>query len=221
MLLIQLLTYSCQQGKSVNEQTVEGGIQQGLVLKPGLKIENGINRGTGYTNSQGVGFNLRYIPITITNDTTIKLQLKLDFGEAYDCPMAKGDEYFKILLMPEVFTLDNVTLTGEREMLTDSMQTVFRGYVENDLNLPYALNKTLAPGEKHIIAIGTQYPRLPHCAILPNALFLQSSLGQYQTCDNRIEPNEISNAQLLGLKLDYSPQACSIIPCGQITYLAD
>lgn len=220
--LTLLIVYSCFQQTSKNGQQINNGLNQHLGSKIGLKIENRVNRGAGFTDSEGNDYWLIHIASTITNDSTIPIQLQMAFSKKYDYPIEYGNQKFNIFLLPKVFALDGGTIVTDQAMFTDSMQIELLKYLENG-DTPYMLNKTLKPGEKCVVAIGTQYPRPTKCAVFPNLLLLQSESANFQACENQLDQDKSTNPQLeLGLKLDFRPgktaEKCIIIPCGQISY---
>ncbi|MDN5204228.1 hypothetical protein QQ008_22745 [Fulvivirgaceae bacterium BMA10] len=203
--LIVLVGCSGNQQTSKGELQIENGPNQHLGSKSGLLIDNGINRGTSYTDSLGTDYNLRYIPITITNDSTIPVHLQIAFSKEYDYPAAYGDEKFRVFLLPKEWA-DTITITN-------SMFDELKNYIDRPL-----LNETIEPGEKCVVAIGTLYSRPTNCGVLPNALFLQNKGDLYHECDGLINQDKSTNSQLaLGLKLDLCGR-CTLIPCGQISY---
>lgn len=211
-LLIVMIVCSCAQQPSKNGQQTETAPNQHFKSKTGLKIEYKPNRGTGYTDTLGTKYNLRYIPITITNDSTIQIQIQFAFSNEYDYPSAFGDEQYKVFPMPKEWGLDGVEIT-------DSLINELKNYIDK----PF-FNKTLEPGEKCVLAIGTRY-RPTGLGIVPNVVFIQSESEIFQACDNLMNNDKSINPQFaLGLKLDIyltqhrSPSSCMLIPCGQISY---
>ena len=73
-ILISLLACSGNQPISIDQTD----------LKSGLSIFNDSNRGVGYTDPLGNQFNLRYIPITISNDTTVAIHVRIDLSNDYE-----------------------------------------------------------------------------------------------------------------------------------------
>jgi len=210
-----LLTgYSGNQQTSKNALQIESAPNQHLWSKSGLRIDNGINRGTGYTDSVGANYNIRNIPITITNDSIIPIHLQIAFSKEYEYPIPFSDETFKVIPMPKEWALDGVEIT-------DRMFNELQKYIDQ----PF-LNKTLQPGERLVFAIGTRY-RPTGRGIVPNLLFAQSDSNNFQACDNLMNHDTSTNPQfVLGLKLDIylagqrSPISCILIPCGEISYPA-
>ena len=177
------------------------------VLKSGLLIDNGINRGVGYTDSLGNAFNLRYIPIAITNDSTIPIELHLDFPRAYAYPADHGDEPFRIIPLPGAWALEGVGVT-------DSMLEQLKYYIARP-----SFSQILAPGEKILIAIGTLYPRPPKfTGVLPRALFTAADGSMVPACEQLMDEALSDHLPIaLGLKLIFG-ESCRIIPCGHISF---
>ena len=184
--------------------------------KSGLQIEKGPNHGVGYTDSLGTKYNVRYIPITITNDSTIPIHLQIAFLKEYDYPIALGAEKFKVFLIPKELTPDKVTYDSVSYELGNNE---LRNYFDRGLNPSNILNETLEPGKKCVIAIGTIYPRPPKvCGVLASELFVHSDRGAFTTCDWLMKEDPSSSPQIaLGLKLTLR-ESCMIISCGQISY---
>ncbi|NER17560.1 hypothetical protein [Spongiivirga citrea] len=218
-ILAIVIVWSCTQLKPKNENS---NTQQ-LKFKYELKIENGTNRGTSYTDSKGTDYIIRYIPITVTNTDSVPIRIQLDFSEEYSS--LKGSNNNKVLILPEVFALDGITLTTKNQILIDSMQIELRKYLEKKLSDPYQLDKILQPNENILIAVGIQYkPNQSVPSPLPNELFFQSEISNYTECNNLNNYAGTSNSQMsLWLKLNFnqgrSNENCIIIPCGQISYL--
>ena len=204
--LMALIICSCSQQPSKGKTQIDHD-KQYPKSNTGLRIDNGINRGISYTDSFGNNYNLRYIPIISTNDSTTSIHLQIAFSKEYDYPTAYGDEQFKVIPLPKEWALDGVEIT-------ESMINVLPQYI----NQPF-FDKTLKPGEKCIMAIGTLYPRpTKGSGILPNTLFTHNKRGDFPACDWFMKKDLPSNSQIaLGLKLNFG-ESCMIIPCGQISY---
>lgn len=86
LFLICILVFgSCAQRASQSNQKNQS-VKQHHELRSGLQIENRTNRGTNYTDPSGVDYNIRNIPVKITNDTTISIRLQLTFDKQYRYP---------------------------------------------------------------------------------------------------------------------------------------
>ena len=132
---------------------------------------------------------------------------QIAFSKDYDYPIADAGERFKVIPMPKEWALDGGEITNR--MINE---------LKDNIDSPF-LNKTIAPGEKLVLAIGTVYPRTPKiCCILPNALFAHNDGGILPTCDWLVKEDPSSYPQkALSFKLNFR-DSCIIIPCGQISY---
>jgi hypothetical protein len=203
-LLIVLMGCFPSQETPKDEMQAEKGL---MSPKSGLLFDNGINRGTTYRDTLGIDFNLRYIPITITNDSTIPVHLQIAFSREYNYPTAETDQKFKVIPMPKEWALDGVGVT-------DRMFNELKDYIDDP-----TLNETLESGEEFVFAIGTLYPRPPKTTgVLPKALFAHIDAGVFFSCDwlMKKEPS-LNPPKVLGLKLVFG-ESCTVIPCGQISY---
>ena len=173
-------------------------------IDEGVQIENGVNRGVSYTDSLGNDFNLRYIPLAITNETSSSLQLQIGFLKEYDYPVTDGFEEFKVIPLPEAWALDGVGIT-------DSMLEELPHYIDDP-----SLERSLAPGENLRIAIGTLYPRPPRFSgVLPRELYIHNVTGGFSDCEGQLSGISLDHDPVqLGLKLVFG-DSCSLIPCGQ------
>lgn len=173
----------------------------------GLRIDNGINRGTNYTDSAGSNYSLRYIPVTITNDSTVPIKLQIAFSKEYNYPNPDNNEKFKLIPLPKEWALEGVGVT-------ESMIDELAFYIQKPV-----LNESIEPGEKIVIAIGSLYPRpAKTTGVLPRILFTKSDTVTFPNCDWAMEKVHSSNQQIsMGLKLMFG-ERCLIIGCGQISY---
>lgn len=210
-----LIVCSCFRQTSKGELQIENSPNPPLRLKSGLRIENSPNRGLNYTDPQGTKLSYRYIPITITNDSTIAINIQIVLSKEFDYPAAHGDQQFRVFLLPKELTHDKVTYDTLSYELGDNE---LRNFFDRGLNPPYILNETLEPSEKCEITIGTLYPRPTNCGVVPNVLLSWENRGLYSDCDNLISKDYSINSPLeLGLKIDFC-SSCTIISCGQISY---
>jgi len=201
-----LIVWSCTQQPSITHLDRERGVDQHRGSAIDLHIDNRINRGADYTDAQGNKYNLRYIPVVITNDGLLPTDFQLDFLERYSYPSQHGDETFKVIPLPREWALDGVGVT-------DSMMQALPKHINNP-----SIKETLAPGDELVIAIGTLYPMsTKYSGVLPNTLFLNSEDGLFPACRWLTIEAQPSGPQVsLGLKLVFGDR-CAIIRCGQIT----
>ncbi len=213
---MMLIACSCLPQKSVGRYQIESGPDQLGALENALRIENGINRGTSFTDAMGIDYNIRYIPIKIVNDGVIPIDFQIGFTKGYNYPRTIEEEQFKVIPLPKEWAMDGMEIT--KNMFND---------IPKLMNKP-SMHKILQPGEELVFGIGTIYP-LPAkiCGVLPNFLLSQSNKELYLSCDDNLKKTDKStNSQLeLWLKLDFCRNStfptCQLIPCGQISFLED
>jgi hypothetical protein len=194
----QLLNGVPKNEKSVNKQSD---------LYNGIQIENKINRGINYTDPLGMDYSIRYIPITITNESTSKAYLQIAFAKEYNYPEPYIHEKFRLIPLPEEWALDGVEIS-------DGMMNELPSYIKKPV-----LNETIAPGEKLIFAIGSIYPRPARTTgVLPRILFVQNGEITFPDCEWYLEKDQTSGQPIkMGLKVIFG-QSCRIIPGGSISY---
>ena len=214
---LALVINSCSQQPSNSEPQIRTDQGQHMAQKSGLSFVHGGYRGTTYTDSHGTVYNLRNNPVTITNDSTVAIQIQITFAQEYDYPPGNGDEKFRVFPLPK---------TWAQEGTTDSEFDSMRITLPKLIDQPF-LNDTLAPGEKLALAIGTIYPRpAEKWSVVPNELFAKSDGVSLPVCDwlkdeePSVSPADIGSDGALGLRLVFT-QSCMIIPCGQISYLIE
>lgn len=177
----------------------------GLPTDRELLIENGINRGTRYTDSKGTDRIITYIPVAITNDEKTPIHLQIEFLNGYDYPDTESHEEFKLTVLPEEWTKP---ISPTKNMI-DKLKTP-----------ELTLNKIIKPGEKIIAAIGT-IRRVPtKCSPIPNVLFIKSDDETFQSCVSLMDQDKSTRSQrTLGVKLGYCDNRCILIPCGKVSFL--
>ncbi|MDB4727897.1 hypothetical protein OAF63_03825 [Saprospiraceae bacterium] len=214
-LLILMVIGSCIYQPQKDEEQVKDDLNQQQGVKTGLKIEYGPNLGMIDEFTAG---NYIHITATITNDSTIPINLQMALSKEYDFPDSCGDNKYKIFLLPKEFTPDTATLYG---IIADGLGDFLNKCLEN----PYTLNKTLEPNEYIVITIGVLFSGSTKCSALPRAVFTQSDGHNFQACDSQMNLDKSTNPQLaLGVKLDFysgkgsTPVTCILYPFGQISY---
>ena len=217
-LLIILITCSCTEQTSKAEQQNQDTTDQHLKPNTGLKIEykqtRGIRDRVPYRDSLGAKYSLRYIPTTLTNDSTIPIHVEIAFAKEYDYPIAYDDAQFKVIPMPQEWALD-----GEDWNLDSLLKEL-----PKQVDRPF-LNKTLEPGEECLLAIGTVFPRSATYGVFPMAVFPQNKRAFHEFCDSLVIPDKSMQSHVvLELNLGFtsgsqaSPESCTIIPWAQISY---
>ncbi len=174
--------------------------------KSGLSIENGMYRGALFTDSLNVVYNIRYMPVTVRNDSSISLSLHLGFSKEYSFPSPNEEHQFFLVPLPAEWAKDG-------KPITDKMQE----------ELPLAINKPvsvvrLEPKEEVLFAIGALYERGETGGLLPKELFTYKDEILSQGCDQYQDEKFVSSSPFkLGIRASYGAN-CLIIPCGYLSY---
>ena len=204
---------SCkQQTTNSTQQSSKNANSYQAKFKNGVKIENESNRGTFYADSLGAKYGITYIPVTITNDSTISIRVQFDFANEYHFPQSESDEKFRLLPLPSEWAQDQTENT--KEMLDNLPH-----YLDNPV-----FNAIIEPGEKLELGIGVHRSTPSKTSVpIPNILFTKDNMDLYQDCDDLIYQNSSINSPLsLWLKLvvdiNSSSPWCTLISCGQISY---
>jgi hypothetical protein len=187
----------------------------------GISIENEPRQGSPFIDSSGTEYFYICKKITVINDTTVPIDLKISFSKEYDHIRAKKGLKSKVFLLPEELTSDeqqyNVTMSKELKFdlgLTKELKAFLSTSIET-----ISLNRTLNPKEKCVMRFGIltnvkyitdlKYPQ-------PNYFGLKLKTNKYAQ-DSPIAKGDLIDKQLtipLVLYLD-NPYA---IPCGQISF---
>lgn len=205
LLLIAALI-SC--GISTTEENEANSNPENQTLNSNaLKIENGFRRGIGFSDSTGAEFNLRYIPITLSSDTSIPIKVILDFQSEYVHEPRPGlEEKFRLVALPEKWALDGIGVDEEMLSLLPAQIAKAGMIIE------------LLPGDSYLLAIGSIYDKNPVCGIIPSELFVIDKGKLSDDCMNDLSSSHTKGAQInLGLKLDYCSDGCTLISCGSVS----
>lgn len=202
-----LLFCTCSWQPSKKEGSRDEIANHKIALKSGLLIENKVNRGTNYTDPQGNDYSIRYIPISITNDSTVSLHVQVVFATEYNYPHPNSDIKFRLIPLPKEWAMDGVEIS-------ESMFDAIPNFIENPV-----LSETIRPNEKIVFALGSLYPRPAELSgVLPRKLLLQEEAANHPDCDWTLESERSSGQHMqLGLKIRFG-EICKIISCGQIYF---
>ncbi len=207
-LLSLLIVGSCSQQTSKSEPQTKKILSQNIKTKGGLLIEKGGNRGTEYIDSLGNDYSFRYVPIFITNDSTIRISVQLAFEKEYDYSVDYGDGKFKVIPLPKEWGHNGTT-----DSMFDKMFEELPTYMNNPV-----IDQTIEPGEKITLGIGTLMIKPREVSININAPFAHTEEGFLSNCEWQMNEDPLSNPEIaLGLELVIN-ETCTIIPCGQISY---
>lgn len=219
-LAISFIAYSCFNKTTENVVQPENDANRQIKPKSGLKIEYGPNLGTTHKDDLGLSLFYLHSTATITNDSTIPIQLQFALSNEYEFPAFCSDEKYKVFLLPEELTPDTATIYN-------NIVNGQHNFLNTPLDKPSVVNKVLDPGEYCVITIGTLTPKPSNCAPVPRAIFSHDTMGAYQGCV-RLSNEKISTGPQMdiGVKLEYYNQrkfiapedGCVVIPFGQVTY---
>lgn len=108
----------------------------------GVRIENGLPKGNGHTDSNGnrIGFALFWT--RVTNETTTPLELKINFSADSFAIPPTPDSYLKLFLVP-----DSIYYSEYESKSLNS-------FLDTELNKPTVLQKSINPKEEYLFYIG-------------------------------------------------------------------
>lgn len=183
-LFIFISLYGC----SVNS---DSHVSKSSQAKLGLEIENGQRQGFQYFDSAKTEYNYRYNTITITNDTTVSIQIEIGFSEHDLNEIA----YSKVFLLPR-------QLTPNKQQFDNSISVGLKRFLDLGTYKPEHLSETLEPNEKCVLTFG----------VLTKTKYSDPTTP-YET--KLLTSKEISSTISFKLKINDT----LIIPCGHLTYI--
>lgn len=188
-LLIFISLYGC----SVNSDSrvKDSRVSRTGQTQFGLYIENGPRQGFQYFDSAKTEYNYRYNTITITNDTTVPVQLEIGFSEKD----LNDISYSKVFLLPR-------QLTPNQQQFDKSISEELKKFLDLDTDKLEHLNKTLKPTEKCVLTFG----------VLTDIKYFDPTTP-YET--KLLTYKEISSTISCILKINDT----LVIPCGHFTYI--
>lgn len=219
-LLSLLIFCSYNQHTSKSRMQFNKGSNTQIKSKSGLKIEYGPNLGTTHIDTTGAKHFYVHITATITNDSTIPIQLNFALATEFEFPVFCDDTKYKVFLLPEDLTPDTATIYN-------NIVNGQHDFLNKPLDPSNTFNKILQPGEYCVVTIGTLTRKPSNCALVPRAVFSHDTRELYQTCDSQSNKAIPTDPHLdIGVKLEFyykrkfiAPEdGCTIIPFGQISY---
>ena len=217
IFLIALCIFLVRCTGSVPSSKVQAEIEKGSTEEvtpvTGLKLHYKPTRGQSFTDQRGRRFGLRHIPVMITNDSSVAIQIDITFSEKYEFPKTYNDETFHLFPLSKEWGLDGVEIT-------DSMLMEIPGFIDEP-----GMSKILVPGEEWTLALASIYPLPINYSVFPVAVQSYDYRNIDHECHQLIEPGklEISTSELnivIGFTSgsQASPESCSVIPIGRISY---
>ena len=163
----------------------------------GLFLENGPRQGLAYFDSVGTPYDYRYFTETITNDSTISINLEISLSKEYN------DIRLHDSLMSKVFFLPR-ELTPDSQHSDHRMSKELYMFLGTGTDTPVSLNKILKPKEKCVMTFG----------VLTANKYTEPTTP-YST--GLIISTKNSSTASLKFRLNNSLE----IPCGQIVYVTN
>ena len=192
-LVFLIFLYGCSDNSNHYANRTGEEIRTGE-MQSGLYIENGPRQGMQYIDSTGAEYNYRYNTITIWNDSTVAIQLEIDFS--------KMGMNLKDSIRSKVFLLPRHLTPNEQHFDTGGMSEELKRFLDFEIDNPEHLSKVLNPREKCVLTFGvltdTKYAD-------PTTPFETKLLTSHE------------NTSATSLKLKINPTL--IIPCGQFSYM--
>jgi hypothetical protein len=204
----------------------------------GVGMDHGLMDGQdSYADINGKKYSYITFTTVITNDSTLPVQLKLNFSKEYAYPSPYNEQKFKLFLAPIKESLQqqidfNHLSEGSKKLLTpgSSSITLGNGFIEEtkqfiDTYVPFTLDQTIDPNEKYLIKIGVL---LDAEIVNPGQLALISKGHMYPFFSHYCEIDQIVSVNkpmslFLGLDFFRTDRAVyksfTVIPCGEISFL--
>jgi hypothetical protein len=139
--------FSCKQGKKSTPETVKRETINSIrkyeyadSMGNRLIIHNSFPKGDGYTDSNGKEYLKVIFWTRITNETVNPIELKIDFPADSFRLSSSPDRYLKILIPSDTMTIDE-------EPLYDYGMTGLKSFLDNNINKPSSLKRTINPKE--------------------------------------------------------------------------
>lgn len=201
IITLSAIIWSCTD----NDNNFKKSADVFLEKKCGITIENGPRQGFKYFNSLGTEYFYICKTTTITNDTTIPLDLSILFAKEYNNLRSSKGLTSKVFLLPR-------ELTSEKQQHDLSMSEKLKKFLNSNIKAGNPFNKTLNPTEKCIMTFGILTDMKNR---LPNYFGLKLKVDELLNTRDSIKtkiPTDKSFSVPLIMYLD-NPY---VIPCGQI-----
>ncbi len=188
-----IFLYSCSYNSNHYANRTGEEIRTGE-MQSGLYIENGPRQGMQYIDSTGAEYNYRYNTITIWNDSTVAIQLEIDFSE-----MGMN---LKDSIRSKVFLLPRHLTPNEQHFDTGGMSEELKKFLDFGIDNPEHLSKVLNLREKCVLTFGVLTNTKDPDPTTPFETKLLTSK---------------ENSSTISFKLKINDNL--IIPCGQFSYI--
>ena len=148
------------------------------------------------------------------NDTTVTINLDLNFANDYNYPEEYDHAEFKVILFSTEWSQDGVAIS--EDWIKDIPTYMDQAYAQI----------SLMPKSVHKFTIGILRPvRSDLCSAIPYAIMEHNEFIQHPDCTRAsTREDQVSQSSLaLGLKVGFCTiggnyEGCILLPCGQISY---
>ena len=185
----------------------------------GIYFDHGSWTGGYYNDKNGDTYLYRSITTCITNDSTIPLNIEIEFLNELKCKNEFNERSMKIFILPK-------ELSGDKQYNYPGVSPELQKYLDNNILESSSLNKQLNPKEELTITIGVLNYNKNYG---PNQMALISDrLKPHFISHDSVIVNSISSKKPLDLfiALDFASSekdsTCFshlCVPCGQISYM--
>jgi len=166
---------------------------------PGISIENGPRQGFQYFDSTGAEYGYRYVTSTVTNDSSIPVQLNIFFTKENHYAHSTDYPGTRVFLLPR-------KLTPWRQQFDRTMSSELKRFLDTGLQAPVFLNKIVSPNERCVITFG----------VLTEVSYKEPFLLELITKESLSGQMSSTGDSLISLGLVFDNKV--FIPCGQITF---
>jgi hypothetical protein len=183
----------------------------------GSYFDYGRWHGNYYTDQNGNKFLYRPISTTITNDSTIPLNIKLKLLSEYKCNKELNYENLKIFILPK-------NLGEDKQYNDPNVSKELKSFLDSELHKPTSLNEIINPNEGLVITLGILQKNGPNQMAL-----ISNGHKPYFTDHDSIITKFIKKQNPLELfvgldffrftKNDSIYSSYLIIPCGQMSFI--
>ena len=172
-----------------------------------IEVKYKMYRGVTYTDSLGVKWNMRYMPVVLRNTGSSKLQIDVAFPDQEVFKLEGCGQTFKSVPLPDLWSFDGTDITSE--MFDDIPKHLASPFIE----------EILMPSEEMEFALATLYSQPVECGLLPTAVVRDTKVEELYHCKHGFNPRfEKSSLGSLFVKLDYfeeqkNEKRCVLVEC--------
>jgi len=204
--------------QTASAQTDDKSRQEKKELTDRLTIDNGAIRSTEYEDSNGNSYKIRYLPVTIRNNGSLPVNIKINFSEEYTYPTS-SENSFHIAPVESGWVVDGVPISDL--FVVDGVPLALVSKLTQALKNSQ-LKKSLKPGDEFLFGIVMQHDAdQDTMTSIPEGLFVRGDTDNLKSCNGLLLGDRTKSNFQFGLKVSFNQgdkdEYCAIIPCGKIT----